>query len=222
MGYLRQRPSAHRSFAAADILARVSGLFGWRNPRSCDAFSEGVFSAHAALLEVDILDRVPASRSARCLFSAIKGSELSFLCVLNKGPLGSSARTRSWALRDSDKLGCRPSFATRIFSRNSGVAHKALSFSRTSGRLAGLFSPMKRLADSRKFASIFSRVSGFRIGLFRSMCSLREAFPDADIPPVPSPPARKLESGPVPVCMRPKSAINFLSRAIPCSMDSTV
>lgn len=199
---------AQRSLAAFDIFCRVSSLFGAVSPRVCTARAAGDLLAHAFLLPALILAFTSSVRSAAIRFSFVSGSVFSLMWALINGPLGSrtfSRRDCKWGAENFRGLPVRAFF---IRALNSGSAHLAFIFSRTSGRLAGLLSPVYCRITCFSRSVALARITGSFIGLFSIIRRRWVSMPASDMFfDNPSPPILRFVSGPVPSWARPNRAI---------------
>jgi len=165
-----------------------------------------------------IFSRTSGLRSAATRFLCISGSAFKCTWLTRMGLSGAINRARAAALNSSVCffLPLRLAVCRALYS---GSCHFAKSFSRTSGRFEGLFSPQSFAWTSGAFmrAAAFARVSGLCIGLFLRRRSLVAAFPSAVIPLLPSPPGLRLVSGPVPSWILPYFWIKLRSSACAAS-----
>lgn len=161
-------------------------------------------SAHRLRMLSAIFALISGLCSAATLFLCISGSVFKCTWLMRMGLSGAIKRARAAALNSSVCffLPLRLAVCCALYW---GSCHFANSFSRTSGRFDGLFSPRNFSCTSGDFirAVALARVSGLCMGLFLRKRSLVAALPSAVMPLLPSPPDRRFVSGPVPSWIRP-------------------
>jgi len=124
-----------------------------------------------------------------------------------------------------DKFFCTPVRSAIRAARNSWSCHMALSFSRTSGFLAGLASPVNSTltAGSCILSRCLALACGLLAGWFGSSIAWRSFSLCSCVGEcIPSPPTRKLVNEPVPVWTRPYCSINLRSSSCPSIIEPTI